>query len=167
MFNDLYIYPHPTMSNCERIRLQIAKLGLQLYFSPKDHGGLEGAFNAAIEKRDEVLRLYTLRSELSYKRIFKDDGSIHGIRFSLLKKKNRIMMSLHVPVKGSREKRICERVVNLTNFDDVFYSIVDRLLNELNVVLDPKDKNKIKKVRMHYLNRLHELEQIRLELCGR
>ena len=152
------IHYHPNNHAPVRFRLQIKEIGIQEYFSFKQFGSEKKALQAAVKRRDEILKIHNLRKSLSFRQIFTEDGFIKGLNYSTTMRRRYIQLSLYNKEEHQkRSQRITERKVTEENFDDVLKELIDMLLDTKKLTLDAQDRAKLKKVRMNYLREFHKL----------
>jgi hypothetical protein len=138
------------------------ELGIQEYFPFKDTKSKKAALDMAVARRDELLKIHRLRQSLGFKQLFSDKGMIKGLRFNLDSPRASLSLILFDQQEGRREKFIKQRVVKPDTIDDVFFALLDELIELKELTLDYQDKALIKKVRMTYVRLFNELYETRI-----
>lgn len=156
------IHLHPNRQHPVRFRLQLRELGIQEYFSFDDAKSKKEALNSAVTRRDELLKIHRLRQSLGFKQLFSEKGLIKGLRFHVSNPQASLLLSLYNQKPGERETYIKQRVVTPENIDEVFFELLDDLIQLKKLNLDAQDKKLIKKIRMKYIRLCNELYETRI-----
>ncbi|AWB67148.1 hypothetical protein C2869_12195 [Saccharobesus litoralis] len=127
---------HPNKQNPQRIRVQDKVLGIQTYFKLED----EAAARAYEQELREKRKFRHLRQSLPINRIFKEDGSVRGLKRLTRNRPNRASyecLSIQVTTPDQGQKRT-EIMLKGKKFDEAYRQAQDKILELLQLERTPE-----------------------------
>jgi len=121
---------HPSKTSPKRFRVQDKILGIQKYFSLDKKDEANQFWQKCLEKR----QYRRLRQELPINVLFKDDGSVKGLKRKVRNRSNRPPYEcFEIQVNTSEGQKKTEIMLANKNFNEVYKQAQDKMLALLNI----------------------------------